>query len=159
MLPPSNVLLPKEYWQWASKTSNNVAPGYISKLKSNEVFVFGANKNGFHGAGKVGNQYRLKNPLLFAPDGTRGFWAVKGIGMGFQIGNEGKSYAICTILNPGSKRSIDLLSIKKQVEILYLFATINHELTFYVTKSGDWDKPSLNGYTLQENASCYLDKL
>ena len=89
MIPPINVLLPKAYWDWAGQNpaDGRYAPeGHISTLATNEVFVFGSNRSGFHGAGSAGwaycgrkgNQYREGNPLLRAPDGTRGFWAGPG---------------------------------------------------------------------------------
>src|ERR1039457_5855537 len=110
--PPANVLLPRPYWEWAKRAPSNgrfTPEGHIVSLAPNDVFVFGANRNGFHGAGsagwafcgKKGNQYREGNPLLRAPKGTRGFWAVLGQAEGFQEGTHGKSYAICTIQQPG----------------------------------------------------------
>ena len=165
--PPKNVLLPIEYWDWANNvpsTGKYPPTRRITKLNDDEVFVFGSNASGFHGAGaagwaytgKIGNQYRKDNPLLKMPKGTPGFWAQLGVSRGFQQGTEGKSYAICTIINPGLKRSIPLDEIRKQVLDLYKFATEHPEWVFYVPKSGEIDKPSLNGYTLAENASCYL---
>ena len=82
--PPRNVLLPAAYWQWVGQTSadGRYAPdGHIENLAPNEVFVFGANRNSFHGAGsagwaytgKPGNQYRAGNPLLKMPNGTKGY--------------------------------------------------------------------------------------
>ena len=46
--------------------------------------------------------------------------------------------------------------IRRQVRELYLFAALQPELTFIVTQSGQPGKPSLNGYTLEENASCFV---
>ena len=167
--PPSNILLPKAYWDFAGRfpIDNRYSPESILELKENEVFVFGANASGFHGSGsagwaytgKPGNQYRLGNPLLKKPKGTKGFWATLGVSRGPQVGEKGKSYAICTIVKPGLKRSISLEEIKKQVIELYLFAEKRSNLIFYVTKSGEINKPSLSGYNLQENALCYLDKV
>ena len=164
---PSNVLLPKVYWEIAGQqpTHGRYAPdGHIATLQLNEVFIFGSNSSGFHGAGsagwaytgKKGNQYREGNPLLKMPKGTKGVWAVLGQAVGFQEGTQGKSYAICTIIKPGLKRSMPLEGIRSQVQQLYKFAMEHPELTFLVTKSGEPGKPSLNGYTLEENASCYL---
>jgi hypothetical protein len=169
LTPPSNVLLPQAYWTWAERqpVDGRYAPDeHIVELQKNEVFVFGANSSGFHGAGsagwaytgKSGNQYRLKNPLLKARNGTVGHWAVLGQGRGFQVGKMGRSYAICTIIRPGMKRSVPLEEIRNQVIQMYSFATRNSQLIFYVTKSGELFKPSLNGYLLDENAWCYLDK-
>ena len=167
MTIPTNVLLPRLYWQQAGlqPADGRYAPdGHVATLQPNEVFCFGANSSGFHGAGsagwaytgKKGNQYRAGNPLLQQPKGTKGFWAVLGQAQGYQEGTQGRSYAICTITRPGAKRSMPLPAIKAQVQLLYQFATTHPELTFIVTKSGEPGKPSLNGYTLEENASCYF---
>lgn len=168
ILPPINVLLPKDYWDILNISPINDNTQFsqepITSLKDNEVFVFGSNIDGFHGAGsagfaytgKIGNQYRLGNPLLRAPKGTKGFWAVLGKSHGFQSGTHGKSYAICTILKPGLKRSMPLEEIRAQILKLYSLAIQFQELSFLVTKSGTFNKPSLNGYSLKENASCYF---
>ena len=169
LTPPENVLLPKPYWDWARRIPRDgrYAPeGQIERLAPNEVFVFGTNQSGFHGAGaadwaytgRMGNQYRAGNPLLTMPAGTKGFWAVLGRSRGYQEGTEGRSYAICTILRAGAKRSMPLPEIRAQVRNLYAFARQQAGLTFLVTKSGDPGKPSLNGYDLGENASCYLGR-
>ena len=55
------------------------------------------------------------------------------------------------------KRSTPLTAIKAQVEELYRFAETRPELTFIVTKSGEPTKPSLNGFSLIENARCYVE--
>lgn len=170
MIPPPNVLLPKAYWEWARRkpVDGRYSPeGPITLLKPNEVFVFGSNLQGFHGAGsagfaytgKPGNQYRLGNPMLQAPNGHKGHWAVLGVAVGFQEGQHGRSYAICTIIRPGQKRSMPLTEIRRQVAALYQFAENHPELTFLVPQSGTLNKPSFNGYFLNENASCYLTPL
>lgn len=169
LTPPQNVLLPQEYWEWAGRTPEDgkFAPSeHITELKSNQVFCFNSNSHGFHGAGsagwaytgKPGNQYRLGNPDLRKPNGTAGFWAVLGISNGFQVGKNGKSYAICTIVRPGMRRSVSLEQIRSRVMRMYEFAVSRSDLEFLVTKSGELYKPSLNGYLLDENAWCYLDK-
>ncbi len=169
LLPPQSVLLPAAYWQWAGQTpvDRRCAPdGHIENLAPNEVFIFGSNASGFHGAGssgwaytrKPGNQYRAGNPLLKMPSGTKGHWAVLGNARGYQEGTHGRSYAICTILRPGAKRSVSLHDLRRQVLELYEFARQHPEMTFIVTQSGQPGKPSLNGYSLEENASCYIAK-
>jgi hypothetical protein len=82
-----------------------------------------------------------------------------GKSQGLSGGTHGRSYAICTILRPGAKRSVSLDDIRRQVLELYEFARQHPEMTFIVTQSGQPGKPSLNGYSLDENASCYLAKL
>ena len=92
-------------------------PDVISKLKENEVFVFGSNKNGNHAAGAA----------LFA---VEKFGAVMGQAEGLQ----GQSYAFPTLNENMEKVSMD--EIKSSVLKLYDAAKSNPEKTFYVTKVG-----------------------
>jgi hypothetical protein len=166
--PPKNVLLPAAYWAWAGKKPEDgrFAPSeWISKLETNEVFVFGSNADGFHGAGaagwaftgKPGNQYRAGNPWLSKPRGTKGAWAVLGQSRGYQEGLTGRSYAIVTVRRPGASRSVPLQEIREQVQGLYQFATTNSQMLFLVPQTGGVDSVGFNGYYLGENANCFLD--
>lgn len=132
----------------------------ITQLAPNEVFVFGANANGFHGAGAAGyamrgtaaNTWRTDESFLRAmrapvghPDRV-GKWAVYGVGRGWQQGREGMSYAIQTIERPGQKRSTPLREIQSQLVELYAFATTHPEWTFLMTPIG----AGLSGWTAEE---------
>ena len=84
-------------------------------LAPNEIFVFGSNRDGFHGAGGAGlacrgdaaNTWRrddwFKRAMVAPPgDPARvGRWAVFGVARGFQVGRSGRSYAVQTIERPG----------------------------------------------------------
>ena len=134
--------------------------GIIKKLLKNEVFVFGSNLHGFHGAGAAGyasfgisgNHWREFN-YADKPNGWKGMWNVKGIGKGFQEGTEGKSYALATVTRAGAKKSLTLDQIANNIMELYLFATEHPELNFYIAYSNDGR--SLNGYTSREIVSCF----
>ena len=148
-------------------TGRYTPEGPITVLDPNEVFVFGSNAAGFHGAGaagwaytgQAGNQYRAGNPMLRARHRTRGYWARLGIARGWQQGQHGRSYALCTIRRPGAKRSVPLTEIRQQVEQLYRFAAQHPQLAFLVVQTGSATQPGHNGYSLAENASCYLERL
>lgn len=125
----------------------------ITKLEPNEVFVFGSNLSGFHGAGSAGyatfgvfgnvwRSYDYGN----IPNGTKGLWNVKGIAEGYQEGTIGKSYAIPTVTRPGAKRSVPLFTIKKSIDKFYNFAIENPNLNFKIAFGGS----QYNGYTLEE---------
>jgi len=132
----------------------------IVSLKSNQVFVFGSNLPGFHGAGAAGyamlnvhgNQWRTVCvpgtglTLDRVPNGTRGCWAVKGVGKGFQQGLHGCSYAIPTVTHPGARKSIPLEAICKSLVELYRFAAKHSDLEFIVAQIGT----HLAGYTPAE---------
>lgn len=144
-------------------------PEKITLLKDNQVFVFGSNETGFHGAGASGfacrndsrntwrtDQWFLK--AMKAPIGSPdriGKWAIYGVAKGFQIGKIGKSYAIITIKKPGLKRSVSLDFIEKQIQELYLFAEKNPELEFLVTKIGC----QLAGYDISEIKTLFLKQV
>ena len=134
----------------------------IKKLAPNQVFVFGSNSKGFHGAGAAGyacrgtseNNWRsdpwfLKaiNSPVGSPDRV-GKWAVFGVARGLQIGSQGSSYAIETVIEPGHKRSIPLEEIGRQLVLLYNFAWEHPTLDFIMTPVG----AGLAGYTEAEMA-------
>lgn len=87
-------------------------PDYVSRLKDNEIFVFGSNLNGFHGGGAA----------KIAMDK---FGAVWGQGTGLQ----GQSYAI-----PTMHGGVDV--IKPYVDEFLDFAEKHPELHFLVTRIG-----------------------
>jgi hypothetical protein len=122
----------------------------ITRLKSNQVFIFGSNEQGFHGAGSAGfamrgdsrNNWRNDPEFLRAmkaPAGSPdriGKWAVFGVGRGYQEGREGRSYAICTVARPGQQRSITLKDIYVQLVELVQFVKLHSELEFLGTPIG-----------------------
>lgn len=92
-------------------------PELILTLEPNEIFVFGSNESGIHGAGAA--------RLAFEK-----FGAIWGIGMGHQ----GKSYAIPT-------KDFDIITlpldiIKQYIEDFIAYAKDNPDFTFLVTKIG-----------------------
>ncbi len=89
-----------------------VSPDFISDLKANEVFVFGSNLDGAHGAGA-------------AKIARERFGAVWGQGVGLQ----GQSYGIPT-MHGGTEE------IKPYVDEFIEFARSRPELTFLVTRVG-----------------------
>lgn len=141
----------------------------ITSLKPNEVFIFGSNSAGFHGAGAAGfacrgdsqNNWRndewfLKaiKSLIGSPDRV-GKWAIVGQSRGFQIGREGMSYAIETIKNPGQKRSTSLTEIYKQFLDLLDSVWYNRNLSFLMTPVGT----NMAGYTNKEMRKTWSDAL
>jgi len=89
----------------------------IKHLKENEIFVFGSNLGGRHGAGAARTAYMK-------------FGAKMGVGVGLQ----GNSYALPT-------KDKYLNTLKREEILNYIdefidFAKSNTELTFYVTEVG-----------------------
>lgn len=126
------------------------SPDLIMSLASNEVFVFGANASGFHGAGAAGyacrgtakNTWRMDQAFLSAmkspidsPERV-GKWAILGQARGLQQGREGSSYGIVTVMQPGNRRSIPLDQIAAQVRQLSCFARTREDFTFLVSEIG-----------------------
>ncbi len=136
----------------------------ITSLAPNEVFTFGSNRSGFHGAGAAGfacrgtalNTWRTDPWFQTArrsPVGSParvGKWAVFGVARGFQVGREGMSYAIETIREAGLKRSTPLSEIQEQFVELFRFANTRSDLTFLLTPVG----VGLSGWTAPEMAAC-----
>ena len=92
-------------------------PDKVSHLEDGEIFVFGSNESGIHGAGAA--------KLAFDK-----FGAVWGVG----VGHEGKTYAIPTKDFDIKTLSLDI--IKHYVDGFMEFATYNPEFTFVVTEIG-----------------------
>ena len=121
---------------------------FITSLAEDEVFVFGSNLNGFHGAGSAGyamrgtvkNDWRTDQKFLDIKSGKnpdkRGKWAVFGEGIGFQEGLEGKSYAIATVERPGHQGSVTEEHLHHQLLHLVRFARDHPELKFRLVKLG-----------------------
>lgn len=134
----------------------------IQELTPNQVFVFGTNMQGFHGAGAAGlamrgdtrNNWRQDQDFIDKmaahPQSLdrRGKWAVLGVARGLMAGTDGLSYGIVTVTRAGLQRSVSLDSIRHQVETLIKFATSleNQGLVFIMSKIGC----GLAGYTTEE---------
>jgi hypothetical protein len=103
-------------------------PDNIQSLKSNEIFVFGSNTEGRHGAGAA----RL----------AMEFSAIYGQARGLQ----GQAYAIVTKDLRKGNRSVSPLEIRAQVRNMYSFAKQHPQLVFLVTKIGT----GLGGFTVEE---------
>ena len=87
-------------------------PERITELKADEVFVFGSNLAGMHGAGAAWVAFR-------------NFGAVMGCGVGLR----GQSYAIPTMQG-------GVETIKPYVDEFIAFTKTHPELFFYVTRIG-----------------------
>lgn len=118
-------------------------PENITSLKENEIFVFGSNTDGKHGAGA-------------AKTAVEKFGAIYGKGVGLQ----GQSYAIPTLdysriesdeKNYSLNRS-SLTDIQNHVKDLCDFARENYNLKFYMTKIG----VGLAGFSMDEIQRVFL---
>ena len=150
-LPPQ-VLNRIPLWHGSSVTVD-VLSGAITSLGPDEVFVFGSNRSGFHGAGSAGQACRGDSSgdwrsdarflrMKAAPPGSRervGDWAVYGVGRGYQVGQTGQSYAVETIERPGReyRRKTPLAVISAQVRDLVAFGQSRPDLKFVVTPVGE----------------------
>lgn len=133
--------------------------GLITYLGANQVFVFGSNLQGFHGAGSAGyasfnvtgNHWR-EFGYGSKPNGWKGKWNVKGIGEGFQEGEIGKSYALPTVTRAGAKRSRLPGDIISSIRKLYNFANLHSAWDFLIAQE---NKTGLNGYSAQEMSQMF----
>lgn len=111
-----------------------VAPDSITKLKDNEIFVFGSNYSGRHGKGAA----------LLA---MRKFGAKAGQGVGLM----GQSYGIAT---KGARlETLPLSAISAQIGKFIKFATQNPQLFFLVTQIGC----GLAGYKAKQIAPLFFE--
>lgn len=106
-------------------------PNNITHLEDGEIFVFGSNEAGIHGAGAA--KLALK-------------WGAK---MGQGVGLYGQTYAIPT--KDHNIKTLDLVSIADYVADFLDFADLHPELTFLVTQIGC----GLAGYTPEDIAPLF----
>lgn len=111
-------------------------PEHITELKPNEIFVFGSNEAGIHGAGA-------------AYTARKKFGAKWGMGVGLQ----GQSYALPT--KDTDIVTLPLSEIEVYVNNFLRFATQHPELEFLVTKIGCGHA----GYTEHEIAPLWKSKV
>lgn len=96
---------------------NRVTPDNITKLNTNEIFVFGSNLSGRHGKGAA------KQALT---------WGAK---WGQAAGLQGKTYGIPT-KDASIRRTLSIVEIKPFVDDFIKFAKNNQNLIFLVTEIG-----------------------
>lgn len=95
----------------------NITPDNITELKSNEVFVFGSNLAGIHGAGAAKLAYEK-------------FGAIKGQGFGLQ----GQSFAIPT--KDMQIKTLPIEKIRMYIQIAEAHFIANPTKIFLVTEIG-----------------------
>lgn len=95
----------------------NITPENISEIKHNEIFVFGSNLKGIHGAGAAKLAYKK-------------FGAILGKGAGLM----GQSYGIPTKEDPW--KTLPLVTIAKFVEVFLYFALEDKLHIFLITQIG-----------------------
>ncbi|HEX8243180.1 MAG TPA: hypothetical protein VF541_06785 [Longimicrobium sp.] len=148
-------------WPGSAVTAE-VLTAPVRRLLPGEVFVFGSNAGGFHGAGSAGLACRGDSgpgwrtdtrflEMIRAPAGSParvGEWAVFGVARGHQVGRTGQSYAIETIQRPGRqyRRGTPLEVIAGQLRELVAFARSRPDLRFVITPVGE----GYSGYTRAE---------
>lgn len=92
-------------------------PNQITELKANEIFVFGSNESGIHGAGAAKQAMK---------------W---GATWGQSYGLSGQTFAIPT-KDASVYRTLSISKIKEYVDRFYTFAKNNSNLIFLVTEIG-----------------------
>lgn len=111
--------------------------GLIEKLEKNQVFVFGSNTEGRHGAGAAYTAFK--------------FFGAK---YGCSTGPQGQSYAICTKdLNAEKQPSVSKQEIIRQIKDLYYYAKQHPTKEFLIAYSGTGK--NLNYYTNEEMAHMF----
>jgi len=123
-----------------SNNSRKTYSGFVTKLNPNQIFVFGSNPEGRHGAGAA------KTAMKFG--------AIYGQGKGMQ----GQAYALPTkdlrVKENKGLRSISAQDITKSIAELYKVAINNPNKEFLVN---DYSGKNLNGYSGQEMANMFIN--
>lgn len=110
-------------------------PENITELKANEIFVYGSNQYAQHNGGA----------------------AKKALDFGANYGNCpmglcGNTYGIIT--TSFNEEPINIGFIRTQIDLLYKFAAIRPDLTFYVTKIGT----GIAGWGIELIAAIFRDR-
>jgi hypothetical protein len=123
----------------------------ISKLEDNEIFVFGSNPEGIHGAGgaRAALAYGAKFGIGRGLAGKTYALVTKNLNAGFVEKSTGITYKVA------GDCSVSKEQISQNIDELYEVAKANPELNFlitfqYETFSDGTPKRSLNGYTSEE---------
>ena len=132
----------------------------VEELNPHEIFVFGSNLQGFHGAGAAGfasfgvsgNRWR-EFRYDTKPDGWKGRWNVKGQAEGLQHGTHGWGYALPTVVRPGARRSLTQAQITSSITTLYKVARRNIDWRFLIAFGLS---RGLNGYSPNEMAEMFI---
>lgn len=108
---------------WESLFPKRITPDNITSLESNEIFVFGSNTGGFHGAGAARTALQ---------------WGAK---MRVGVGLSGKTYAIPTkdVIKNGKDSFLETMpldDIQLYVNKFIEFAKSHPNMKFLVTKIG-----------------------
>jgi hypothetical protein len=114
--------------------------GLITHLEPHQIFVFGSNSQGKHGAGAA-------------------LWALKYAGAiyGQPSGRQGQSYAIITKdLRQKIHPSVSEIRITNQITNLYGYAINHPELDFMISYGVG---KNLNGYTPEQMAIMFKDHI
>lgn len=128
----------KDHKPYYNSGKYTVDPIDKSTMFENDIFVFGSNTEGKHGAGAAKVALNL-------------YGAIYGQAKGIQ----GNSYAIITKDLTKGNKSISLTTIEEQIDELIEFAINNEDKTFHVTKIGC----GLGGFTIEEISQLFANKL
>jgi|GEM_PF-2525164 len=137
------------------------APNPIVELEEGDVFVFGSNGKGIHGAGAAlqafGQEYHLELVNRRQPwqpgEEVIGKWAIYGRPRGYQEGHAGASYAIETKTDWRRKQSTPLSVIRVQIEELVTWANQHLDRRLLCTAIGCGKA----GYSTEAIASLWLE--
>lgn len=123
--------------------------GRITVLKPNQVFVFGSNPEGRHGAGaaKVAMQFGAKYGCGRGLQGLTYALVTKNLTMGFLERSTGIRY------NISGPRSVSEEQIIYNISELYNVARQNADKEFLIAYSGNGT--NLNGYSAVEMAKMF----
>lgn len=139
------------------------------EVAPHQVFVFGTNVAGFHGAGDAGwawrgerkNTWRNDEKFLTALGSERGsplrvgLRAILGQAKGMMHGSVGMGYGIVTIMKPGWKLSIPLSEIRAQIAELAAYAAARPALEFVMGEIGC----GFAGYSCDEIKTFIINKV
>lgn len=124
--------------------------GLVKNMEPHQIFVFGSNPEGIHGAGAAKVAVDHYGAILGKGRGLMGRsygLVTKNLSRGFFEKESGITY------NSAGERSVSKTQILLNIIELYLYARANPELEFMIAYT---PAPNLNGYTPVEMVELFL---
>jgi len=131
-------------------TKRKTYTGIITDLKQNQIFVFGSNPEGRHGAGAAKLAMEKFGAVRGVGRGLTGrsyALVTKNLTKGFRERSTGKTYAL------SGKKSVSKRDIKQNIRDLYRFARKERSKEFLIAYTAGG--LNLNGYTSLEMAKMF----
>lgn len=132
--------------------SNRISPARIESLNDNEIFVFGSNIEGIHGAGAAKDALKFGAKLYYGEGIYGNTYAIPTVTLKEWLkSNKSENYTN----EKKERRKLTLDQISKNVQEFIKYAVNNKDKIFLVTEIGC----GLAGYTVDQIAPLFEESI